>query len=80
MSNPDFVKSQSAKGIRIDYTLKYSDTNGLLPGEHLIKGKYISSGRRYQIDGVTDDYSDQEKQTYGYSRHFTFIFNTFVMM
>jgi hypothetical protein len=80
MKDATYVKNMLSKDVRIDWTLKYSDTTGDKPGKEIMIGKLISSGRRYMIDGVTPDYTENELNTYGYSRHFTFLFNTFVMM
>jgi hypothetical protein len=50
--------------------LKYSDS----------KRFYVRSGRKYLINGIDEDYSDLISENIGPSRHFTFVFNTFVML
>lgn len=40
---------------------------------------YCASGRFKSYDGYDDDYS-KDAQNFTPSRHFTFLFNTFVMM
>jgi Ca2+ transporting ATPase len=42
--------------------------------------KLIRSGRLYKLSGSEIDFSKELISTIGPSRHFTFIFNTFVMM
>jgi hypothetical protein len=51
---------------------QYKWLNGLVGGT-------VCSGRFYTVSG-SDDYSTVFQATSNYSRHFTFIFNTFVMM
>ena len=40
----------------------------------------MASGRKFMMNGVDYDYSTAILEEYGNSKHFTFIFNTFVMM
>ncbi len=44
-----------------------------------VVGGTVCSGRFYTASGG-DDYSIIYEKTHSYSRHFTFVFNTFVMM
>lgn len=62
---------KSQQTVKIDFSAKYSDT---------ITRTHIRSGRIYQMNGVDNDYSKNSIYKFGPSRHFTFIFNTFVMM
>jgi P-type Ca2+ transporter type 2B len=57
--------------VPISYALKYSDVS---------TRKLVRSGRRYILSGESLDYSFAIEFSIGPSRHFTFIFNTFVMM
>ena len=41
---------------------------------------YVRSGREYMITTDEQDYSEEMKEKYGPSRHFTFVFNVFVVL
>jgi len=42
--------------------------------------KYVRSGREFMMNGVDLDYSTAMLDLYGPTRHFTFVFNTFVFL
>lgn len=67
----DTTRNPGQQSVPIGYDLKYSDVNS----RH-----YVRSGRRYVLSGESLDYSFAIEYSIGPSRHFTFIFNTFVMM
>lgn len=65
--------TQTISGIvvpKYDYRVKYSDADMTL----------VTSGRKVSFDGKTDEYSNKVFLDVGPSRHFTYIFNIFVMM
>ena len=80
MNNPLIMAKFQKNGLNISLKLKYSDSNGISQGILYYKGTLINSGRRYLLDGLTPDFNENYILQYGASRHFTFIFNTFVMM
>lgn len=43
-------------------------------------GDYVASGRNYNLDGTEDYKEDYDDPDVGPSRHFTYLFNTFVLL
>ena len=52
------------------YIIRYSDSSM----------KFVTSGRLKAINGLTNNYNVIERKFKTPSRHYTYIFNTFVMM
>ena len=80
---PDSMDSSSSKNgspfLPYKYSnLAYADGVAYCP-DHVNYCNLVGSGRYRHIDG-SKDYSNYEDYKFNPSRHYTFIFNTFVMM
>lgn len=67
--NKTFVDN-SGNTHAFDYSNKYSNSERNL----------VRSGRPFMMDSSNEDYFMELKATIGPSRHYTFVFNTFVML
>lgn len=66
---------QSSPGLTDKYLYNYS-----LKYNYKYTDKYVRSGRLYMLNGIDYDCDSDMVSVLTPSRHFTFIFNTFVMM
>lgn len=72
----DTLTVQSGK-IPWSYDFKYNSSKFVLGDESTY---YVRSGRHFQISSQGEDYYKNLTETITPSRHFTFVFNFFVMM